>query len=232
MRKAFTSAIIVAAGKGSRMQSDIPKQFLLLKGQTVLFHTIKKFLETKNVTEIILVIASEYFDSEFVQNSLPNSANKKITVVKGGKTRQESVFNGLKKVDQENKYVLTHDGVRPLITSETIDAAIIECQKYDGVIVSVPSVDTLKTVEGTKICSSVDRSLVWQIQTPQIFKKDILGNAFQKAEEDNFIGTDESSLVERISDDIHVFCGEKTNIKITVKEDIAIASAIMDNYEN
>jgi len=226
-----TSAIIVAAGKGSRMQSDIPKQFLLLKGQTVLFHTIGKFLAAKNVNEIIVVVAEEYLESEFVQNSIPQN-NKKISIVAGGKTRQESVWNGLQKVNIKNNCVLTHDGVRPLIDSAIIDNAIEQCQCFDSVIVAIPAVDTLKKVDGTKIIESVDRSKIWQIQTPQIFKKYILEKAFETAHKDNFLGTDESSLVERISSDVHVFEGNKTNIKITVKDDIDIATAIMDNYEN
>lgn len=226
-----TSAIIVAAGKGSRMQSDIPKQFLLLKGQTVLFHSINKFLAAKNVSEIIVVVADEYLKSDFVQKSLPKS-EKLITLVSGGKTRQESVWNGLQKVQSDNEFVLTHDGVRPLICSVQIDAAISQCQNHDGIIVAVPAVDTLKKVDGSKIIDTIDRSVIWQIQTPQIFKKEILQKAFENANQDNFLGTDESSLVERISDDVHVFQGNKTNIKITVKDDIAIATAIMDNYEN
>lgn len=226
----FTSAIIVAAGKGSRMESKIPKQFLALKSRTVLYHTISKFLEAKHVSEIILVIAQEYLESEYLEKSIPVLHSKKIKVVTGGQTRQDSVFNGLKLIDENSKFVLTHDGVRPLISTAQIDNAIEECQKYEGVIVATPSVNTMKIVDGTRISGSVGRETIWQLQTPQIFKVDILQKAFAKAHSDNFIGTDESSLVERISKNIHVFHGNATNIKITVKEDIAIAEAIMDSY--
>lgn len=165
-----TSAIIVAAGKGSRMQSDIPKQFLMLREQTVLFHTISKFLKAEFVKEIIVVVAEEYLKSEYLQQSLPKS-DKPIKIVAGGKTRQESVENGLSIVDEKSDVVLTHDGVRPLISSQIIDNAIAECEKFDGVIVGVPAVDTLKKIDGTKIMDSVDRSITWQLHTPQIFKK-------------------------------------------------------------
>src|SRR6056297_128713 len=228
----FASAIIVAAGKGSRMQSDIPKQFLTLDDRTVLFHTLSQFLKANRVSEIILVVAEEYCDSQWVVKSLPVNPQKSIRIVTGGITRQQSVQNGLAAVDTKSNIVLTHDGVRLLIQPKTINAAIKKCQNHDGVIVAIPATDTLKRVAGTAILETIDRNSVWQMQTPQVFKRAVLEQAFHHADKHGFVGTDEASLVEQISDDLQVLPGQKTNIKITVKEDLAIAKAIMENYAN
>ena len=227
-----TSAIIVAAGSGSRMQSHLPKQFLTLGHQTVLFHTIQKFLKAEHVFEIVVVVAAEYVESEYLKKSIPENTSKPIKIIAGGKTRQESVENGLKATSSDAEYVLTHDGVRPLISTKIIDAAILECKTHSGIIVGVPAVDTLKMVEGAKITQDIDRKEVWQLHTPQIFPKEVLEYSFKIANLDPVTYTDESSLVKPMFDDVHVFHGEKTNIKITVKEDLIIAKAIMDHYEN
>ena len=224
------SAIIVAAGKGSRMQSDIPKQFLSLGHRTVLFHTLSQFLKADRVSEIILVVAEEYLDSQWVQESVPSGREKSIRVIAGGSTRQQSVQNGLAAVHQRSTIVLTHDGVRCLIQPDTINAAVDKCDNHDGVIVAIPATDTLKKVAGTRITETIDRKTIWQMQTPQVFKRKVLEQAFAQADKLGFIGTDEASLVEQISQDLQVFRGRKTNIKITVKEDLTIAKAIMDNY--
>ncbi|MFP4547425.1 MAG: 2-C-methyl-D-erythritol 4-phosphate cytidylyltransferase [Fidelibacterota bacterium] len=228
----FASAIIVAAGKGSRMQSDIPKQFLTLDGRTVLFHTMSQFLKADGVSEIILVIAPEYLDSQWINKSLPASAGKPVRIVAGGTTRQQSVQNGLAAIDHKSEIVLTHDGVRLLIQPDTINAAIEKCMAHDGVIVAIPATDTLKKVAGTQILETIDRKTVWQMQTPQVFKREVLEQAFLYADKQGFAGTDEASLVEQISADLQVLPGRKSNIKITVKEDLAIAKAIMENYAN
>jgi len=227
-----TSAIIVAAGTGSRMQSDIPKQFLTLGDRTVLYHTISKFLKAKQVFEIVVVVARKYLKSDYLKSSIPQDATKPIKVVAGGKTRQKSVENGLKATDSKANYVLTHDGVRPLISSKLIDSAISACENHDGIIVGVPAVDTLKKVDGTKIIQKIDRRVVWQLHTPQIFPMEVLKHSVEIAKMNGMAFTDESSLVKPMFEDVHVFQGEKTNIKITVIEDLVIAKAIMDNYEN
>ncbi len=228
----FASAIIVAAGKGSRMRSDIPKQFLTLDGRTVLFHTLSQFLKADRVSEIILVIAPEYLDSQWINKSLPARAGKPVRIVAGGTTRQQSVQKGLAAIDHKSDTVLTHDGVRLLIQPDIINAAIEKCMDHDGVIVAVPATDTLKKVAGTRILETIDRKTVWQMQTPQVFKRKVLEQAFLHADKQGFVGTDEASLVEQISNDLQVLPGRKSNIKITVKEDLAIAKAIMENYAN
>lgn len=224
-----TSAIIVAAGKGSRMQSDIPKQFLVLGNRTVLFHTIQKFLRAKQVFEIIVVVAEEYIASQFLKDSIPNNSEKPIKVVAGGKTRQESVEKGLNATSDAAEYVLTHDGVRPLIEVDTIESAIDKCAEHNGVIVGFPAVDTLTKVDGIEIQEFVDRKEIWQLQTPQIFPKEILRLSFEKANLENKNYTDESSMVKPNFQNVVIFKGQKTNIKITVQEDLIIARAIMEH---
>ncbi len=229
---ATTSAIIVAAGKGSRMQSDVPKQFLELAQQTVLFHTIQRFLAANCINEIIVVVATEYLQSNYIRQSLPRTSEKSIQLVAGGATRQASVYNGLQNTRSDNQYVLTHDGVRPLIKPAVIDGAVKACQQFDGVIVAVPAIDTLKKVDNTKIVDGIDRNQVWQMQTPQVFPREILIAAFDNASKRKLSVTDESSLVAKLTNDIHIFPGSKTNIKITTPEDLLIAKAILGNDEN
>lgn len=227
-----TSAIIVAAGSGSRMQSDIPKQFLMLGERPVLYHTISKFLASRWVAEILVVVSQDFLKSQYLTSSLPKNPAKPIRVVVGGKTRQDSVEQGFKATDSQNKFVLTHDGVRPLIATKTIDKAIEACENHDGVIVGTSAVDTLTEVEDQKILRYIDREVVWQLQTPQIFPREVLEYSFKIAKMGELQYTDESSMVKPMFDDVCVFPGEKTNIKITVKEDVALAKAIMEIYEN
>lgn len=213
------------------MQSDIPKQFLTLGNQTVLYHTIRKFLKARQVCEIIVVVAPDYLGSQYLKESLPDNAGKPIIVVAGGKTRQESVENGLKATSSDSEYVLTHDGVRPLISVDIIESAIDKCAHHDGVIVGLPAVDTLTRVQNLEIKEYIDRGEVWQLQTPQIFPKKVLEYSFKTAHLESMVYTDESSLVKPIFRDVVVFKGQKTNIKITVRDDLMIAKAIMDQYD-
>jgi len=229
MMKKYSSSIIVAAGTGSRMNSVIPKQFLKVGGKPVLYHTIIKFDKAKYVKEIILVISPEYIDSKELEESIPKQLSKTFKIVQGGDTRQQSVKNGLDQVSPDIPIVMTHDGVRPLIEPQMIDKAVIQCGKKDGVIFAIPAMDTLKEVENNIIKKSLDRDKIWQMQTPQVFKKEILQQGFDLAEKDNFFSTDEASLVERLGIAIHIIQGKKSNIKLTVKEDIQIVEALLKN---
>lgn len=214
------------------MRSEVPKQFLTLGDRTVLFHTIEKFLRSKYVNEIIVVVAEEHLKSDNLQTSVPANPDKIVKIVAGGETRQKSVENGLKAVSDNAEFVLTHDGARPLILTKTIDRAIAECKHHNGVIIGLPASDTLAKAEDGEITDYVDRQEIWQLQTPQIFPKEVLEYSFKIANLGDITYTDESSLVRPMFDDIHVFPGEKTNIKITVPEDIYIAKAIMEHDED
>jgi len=227
----YASAIIVAAGVGARMTSDTPKQYFLLNGRPILYYTIKNFVKAKLVSEIVLVISKEFMDSELLHACIPLGNSSPIKIVAGGKKRQDSVYNGLKSIDEICNIVVVHDGVRPFIDPEKIDETIKMCSEYDGVVVATPAIDTLKEVNNSLIVKTLNRASIWQIQTPQTFRREVLEHAFQKAYKDDFIGTDEASLVERLGMQIGVLIGNHKNIKITTQEDISIAEVLI-NVDN
>lgn len=223
----YASAIIVAAGIGVRMKSDTPKQYFLLNGRPLLYYTIKNFIKAKLVSEIVLVISKEFMDSELLRVCIPPETSKPIKTVKGGEKRQDSVYNGLKSIDKYCDTVVVHDGVRPFISPEKIDETIEMCNKYDGVVIATPAVDTLKEVNNSLIVKTLNRARIWQVQTPQTFRREVLERAFEKAYKNNFIGTDEASLVEHLGARIVVLKGDRRNIKVTCREDLKVASYLL-----
>lgn len=224
----LSSAIIVAAGSGLRMNSSVPKQFLTLGGKTVLYHTLQKFLKTPAISEIIVVVAPEMTDSELLRISLPPSSSKPIRIVVGGKRRQDSVYNGLRAVDPKAAIVSIHDAVRPFICPETVSTAIDLCSQYDGVIVATPTTNTLKEVHDHLIVKTVSRELIWQAQTPQTFRLEILLQAYEQAYHNGATVTDDAGLVERIGVKIRVIEGDSWNIKITSRQDLILAQSILE----
>lgn len=226
----YASAIIVAAGVGARMKSHTPKQYFLLNGRPILYYTIKNFVKAKLVSEIVLVISKEFMDSELLHACIPSGTSKPMKIVAGSKKRQDSVYNGLKSMEKCYDTVVVHDGVRPFINPEQIDETIKMCSKYDGVVVATPAVDTLKEVNNSLIVKTLNRASVWQVQTPQTFRREVLEHAFKKAYYDDFIGTDEASLVERLGAQIGVLRGDRRNIKITCREDLEIAIYLLKDW--
>ena len=225
-------AIIVAAGSGKRMQSELPKPYLELNGQPILYHTIKNMLGSRFLSEMVVVVAEDIRGSEILSLCIPKDSPVPITTAVGGEKRQDSVYNGLKALRGNNPVILVHDGVRPFIKSDTIDRCIQKCSDSDGVVLAIPSHDTLKIVKGGFISGNIDRENIWHMQTPQFFKSNILSEAFTRAKSDKFYGTDEVSLVERISASIHVAQGDPRNIKITTRDDLMLANSIIKQWEN
>ncbi len=223
----YASAIIVAAGIGARIKSDTPKQYFLLSGRPILYYTMINFIEAKLVSEIVLVISKEFMDSELLRVCIPPGTSKPIKTVKGGKKRQDSVYNGLKSIDKYCDTVVVHDGVRPFIAPGKIDETIEMCNEYDGVVIATPAVDTMKEVNNSLIIKTLNRANIWQVQTPQTFRREVLEHAFEKAYKNNFIGTDEASLVEHLGARIVVLKGDRRNIKVTCREDLKIASYLL-----
>ena len=179
MKKEKVSAIIVAAGKGSRMKSDCPKQFIEFQGRPILSYTLKAFLESE-VDEIVIVTSKEYM--EYVQNEIvkPSGPRKDIRVVEGGSERYLSVYEGLKAV-QGAEYVMVHDGARPFVRVEMLNRMINEVMEYRAIIAAVKTKDTVKIVdENGYVCSTPERNNVWNVQTPQAFTYDLLKSAYDK----------------------------------------------------
>ena len=223
----MTSVVIVSAGRGSRMKADINKQFLKLQNKEVIAHTIDKFYNNENIGEIIVVVRED--EAEFFKiNIIEKYGYKNIKIAFGGSERQDSVYNGLKMVDENCKIVLIHDGARPFVNNETIDSAIESAKENKCVIVGVPVKDTIKVIdENNNVCDTPDRSTLWSIQTPQVFDYSLIMKAHEKAREDNYYGTDDSMLMEYFGQKVKVVEGSYNNIKITTTEDLKIGEEIL-----
>ena len=223
----MNSVVIVSAGRGSRMKADINKQFLKLQNKEVIAHTIDKFYNNENIGEIIVVVRED--EAEFFKiNIIEKYGYKNIKIAFGGSERQDSVYNGLKMVDENCKIVLIHDGARPFVNNETIDSAIESAKENKCVIVGVPVKDTIKVIdENNNVCDTPDRSTLWSIQTPQVFDFSLIMKAHEKAREDNYYGTDDSMLMEYFGQKVKVVEGSYNNIKITTTEDLKIGEEIL-----
>ena len=225
----MVAAIIPAAGVGVRMQSQIPKPYLLLAGKPILAHTLEVFEAVREIQEITVVAHPD--DLEYCREEViaPHGFKKVLRLVPGGKERQDSVYHALKTLQQEEpEIILVHDGVRPFITPEHIRRVIKAARRHGGAVMGLPAQDTLKRVNSQgEVIHTLDRKDIWQIQTPQGFQADLLWRAFVEAYSRNFYGTDEASLVEEMGQPVVVIPGDPCNIKITTPEDLQLAEALL-----
>lgn len=214
--------VIVAGGSGSRMKTSLPKQFLLLKDQPILAHTLSVFKESLPEAELILVLPQQHFST---WNALQEKHQINIdhTVVAGGETRFHSVKNGLSAIS-ESGIVAVHDAVRPLVSKEVIITAFSEAQEHGSAIPTIGIQDSIRYVDGDS-SKHLDRSCYRIIQTPQVFRTHILKEAYLQEYGDFF--TDDASVVEKKGFHIHLIEGNKANIKITTPEDLLYASSII-----
>jgi len=212
-------ALIVAGGKGERMNADIPKQFLLLNGTPILMHTLKQFSHFEEIVLVLPPIQFEYWQE------LCNTYNFKQQhiLVSGGITRFHSVKNGLDRI-ADNTTVAIHDGVRPLISTSLIDSLVAETKSRIGVIPIIPVKDSIRKVEG-KNSVHVDRSNLFKVQTPQCFLSADIQKAYTQDFSDTF--TDDASVFEANGGKINTLLGEEKNLKITTQEDLKIASILI-----
>ncbi len=220
-------AIIVAAGKSSRMKSGCSKQYLPLLGKSVLSHTLSVFEDCSAVDEVMLVVNVD--DVEFCREKVVEKYGfKKVSkIIEGGEERQDSVCNGLSFIPPTAEVVLVHDGARPLVTQEILVEAISSLEGWDGVVVGVPAKDTMKIVGGESIDKTLPRESIWCAQTPQVFLTSVLKEAHGKARRDNIYGTDDSMLLERLGYKVRMIMGSYDNIKITTQEDLEVAEGIL-----
>lgn len=223
----MNSVIIVAAGRGSRMNADINKQFLKIGSKEVIAHTIDKFYKNENINEIIIVVKED--EIKFLEENIINKYGyENIKIAIGGKERQDSVYNGLKLVKHDCDIVLIHDGARPFIDRDTIDSCIKYTKQFNSTVTGVPVKDTIKVVDGNNnVSDTPNRSKLWSIQTPQSFKYELILKAHEKARKDNYLGTDDSMLMEYIGEKVKVIEGNYNNIKITTPEDLQIGMEIL-----
>lgn len=225
-------AIVLAAGQGKRMQSEIAKQYLLIHEKPILYHTLRAF-EESNVEKVILVVGAgeeEFCKKEIVERY---GFEKVSHIVPGGKERYDSVYEGLKKVSNA-KYVLIHDGARPCITKSTINTTVEEVAKLQACVVGVPVKDTIKVVDQEgRIQDTPNRSTLWITQTPQAFSFSMVYDAYTKLYENGVTNaTDDAMVVETmLKETVHMIMGSYCNIKVTTPEDMLIAEQFIAREE-
>jgi len=204
-----------------------PKQFCALAGVPILIHTIRAFIKVTAIREIIVVAPAEYLpDTEQLLDQY--NLRENCRVVAGGILRQDSVRVGLAQVADGIELVAVHDGARPLISPELITACLAAAAEHGAAIVAVPVKDTIKTVTDERtIANTMDRSALWQAQTPQVVRTALFKEAYAKADRDGFIGTDEASLLEHGKWPVYIVEGSETNLKITRPDDLLIAEALL-----
>ncbi len=220
------AAIIPAAGSGTRMGLDHPKQFHFLSGSPILVHTVRKFASVDCVNLIVVVVPADRVDSTKDLLQEYNLLDSTVSVLAGGKRRQDSVKCGLDSLPVDAGIVLVHDGARPLVTEEIIIRCTLAAEKFGAAIAAVPVKDTLKKGDTeNQIVETVDRETLWQAQTPQAARVSLLLAAYKAAA--NRDVTDEASLLELAGTPVQLVEGSETNIKITRPDDLIIAEKIM-----
>lgn len=221
------TTIIVAGGNGSRMNQDTPKQFLLLEGKPILYHTILAFIQANPEMEIILVLPAEHLDhgKKLVEDLFPQ---KKINCVIGGQTRFHSVKAGLKTIIN-TELVLVHDAVRCLITPDLIQRCMQQAQEKTSAIPTIVSKDSIRMITEDAGNVQLDRNRIRLVQTPQVFTYNLLWDAFQADYQERF--TDEANVVEASGAAVHLIEGEEENLKITFPSDLMLAAHILKSRQ-
>ena len=227
--------VLLAGGTGSRMKANMPKQFLELKGQSVLQHSLDLFLHTLPAAglgpaQVVLVMDPKY-QPEY--QHIVDKYEGKLVFANPGEERQGSVENGLnmlvEKAGSSCKYVAVHDSARPLVTVKEISDVVRDAKEYGAAVLGVPCKATIKeSDDGILVQRTIQRSRLWEVHTPQVIKIDTLLRGFKKVVEENLEVTDDVSIVEQLGEAVKLTRGEYTNLKITTPEDMDVASAILD----
>ncbi|MEP1151547.1 MAG: 2-C-methyl-D-erythritol 4-phosphate cytidylyltransferase [Balneola sp.] len=224
------AVIIPAAGSGTRMGSDIPKPFIKISGKSILQRSIECFLDIDELSQVVVATSDEYFDDCHSIFSSFDAPGISFDVIKGGKERQHSIWNALQIIQPNVSLVAIHDAVRPFVNSDRIKECFDVAQRFGGAVLGVPVKDTIKKIdEDSFIKETPSRSSLWQAQTPQVFKKDLIIEAYRTALKENFLGTDDASLVERMDKPVKMVGSNRENFKITYPIDLEIAKLIIEN---
>lgn len=210
------------------MGSDVPKAFIEISGKTILQRSIECFLNIDGMKQIIIPAPKNYISAcKRICSELENKSVN-LEVVEGGSERQYSIWNGIKVLNSRMELVAVHDAARPFVKEKFIVNCFKAADIFGGAVLGAPVKDTIKKVNHEQvIVETPKRSQLWQAQTPQVFRKEIIVNAYESAIQDNFVGTDDSSLVERIGENIKVVEGGRENLKITFPIDLKIAELII-----
>ena len=226
-------AIILAAGKGIRMGKEKGKLFLPLQGRPLLAWTLLVFESFREIEEIIVVVPPGEEDEYQKNFLLPYNISKAKKLIPGGPQRQDSLWNGFQEIYPPCKLVVVHDGARPFLEEEILKNALEAAESSGAAVVAIPVKDTIKVEDGTgMVRQTLSRNNLWLAQTPQVYQYPILKKALEKAKDEDFYGTDDSSLVERIGFPIKIVPGSYENIKVTTPEDLIFGEAILQRRLN
>ena len=222
------SAIILAGGKGKRMNSSISKQFIEIKGKPIIYYTIKKFNDNKKIDNIIVVLSQEEIEY-YKENILKKYDLKVDKIVVGGAERQDSVYNGLKSLENsETDIVLIHDGARPFISDRIIDEGIKYAAIYGACAPGVMPKDTIKIKDENNFSiNTPNRETLVSIQTPQVFKFSEILECHKKVQIDKLVVTDDTMVAEKYGNKVYLYDGEYTNIKVTTPEDLILGEKLI-----
>ena len=232
-------AIVAAAGRGARLKSSTPKPLIILDKEPLIIHTLRSLSRISCISRIIVAVNQKDF-REIRDKIKIHNLDSLIKLVLGGRTRRQSVENALGEIPAKTDLVLIHDCARPFIDKEIILRAIKEAKKFGAAVVAVPIKSTLKQIkrlrfgpykkEYTFVAKTIDREKIWDIQTPQVFKKDLILKAYRRFKDKNV--TDDASLVERLGVKISLVRGSYFNIKVTTPEDLVFARAIIESRKS
>ena len=226
------NVVIVAAGKGTRLQSELPKPFLSVAGKPILVHTLRRFAPVEAIRRIVVVVAAEReaLCREVLHTHGPWP--QPITVVHGGAERQDSVRNGLAALEPRCEIVMIHDAARPFISAQAIQRSIDTATKGGSAIVATPVRDTIKRADTQHtIRETVSRQDLWLAQTPQTFRVEVIRAAHRWAQQQGLTGTDDATLVEQMGQPVRLIPGDALNFKITTPDDLALAKVVLQASE-
>jgi 2-C-methyl-D-erythritol 4-phosphate cytidylyltransferase len=223
------AAILPAAGLGTRMGAETPKQFLELDGVPLVIFSLRRLAASPEISEFLIATLAEE-EASLAERIAHEKIGRPVRVVRGGGTRQESVGNALAQIGSDVEIVLVHDAVRPLVTREQAERAIAAAREYGAAIVGIPALDTVKEVKRTSqpgdvalITATVPREHIALAQTPQVFRTALLREAYALAARDGFSASDEAGLVERLGHSVYVVAGSARNLKVTRPGDMELA---------
>ncbi len=223
------TAIVLAAGEGRRVGGPTPKGYISVGGRPIVLRALEKFVLASTIDSIVLVVAATELEkcADLVRADL-SLGGKPLTIQRGGPTRQASVLNGLEKLDTPCDCVVIHDAARPFITPVLIDRCVDAAVTNGAAVVGVPVRDTIKIVSHElRVVRTPFRSSLWEIHTPQAFRKELILAAHARALREKIEATDDATLVEQMDQMVCVIEGDRTNIKITTPEDLVIAEALL-----
>ncbi len=221
------NAVILAAGRGTRVGGEAPKVLLPVSGRPLILHTLERFGRSAEVGKAVLVVPAEEMEAYEKLLRMSPPAGLAIAVHRGGARRQDSVRAGLDALDPDCAVVVVHDGARPFAAPELIDRCVREARGDRSVTAAVPARNTIKTVRQGQVEETLPRNRLWEIQTPQAFPARTLRAAYEKAQRDGVDATDDATLVEQLGMPVWVVEGNTTNLKVTYPEDLPFAEALV-----